>query len=265
MALEGTVKTPFGVAQKKTVLVLVGGAAGLGAIVWYRQRNLGGSDTAVPTDGEINPATGYVYGSPEDAAALTALQGYQSPIVNDPTGGGSGSTPPSNIGYASNGQWVQGVISYMTSNGLVEDPSKLSSALGKYITGSAPTDEEKSLITQAIAVQGYPPIAGPSGFPPNINTSAPVPPSTNPTMVAPPGLKLLSAGPTSLRIDWGTVPNAKGYRVTKNGAYYAAPFVTSVEIYGLKKNTTYRIAVQAVAPNGTYGPASTISPKTKVK
>jgi hypothetical protein len=184
--LEGTINTPFGTVQKKTALYIGGGLVVVGAIVYYRQKQAGDVPTDDGTDNPINPATGYPYGSAEDAAALAEQAGYISPTANDPTTGGGSSIPSTGTGYVSNGAWVQGVISYMTSNGLVEDATLLSAALGKYITGSyvVPGSNDDSLITQAIAAQGYPPISGVNGMPPAINRNPPQ--TTTPPVTTPP-------------------------------------------------------------------------------
>jgi hypothetical protein len=181
--LDGTIKTPVGTVQKKTALIVGGGVLVIAGIVWYRQRGMTDPGVVTDPDAPINPATGYPYGSAEDAAALAEQARYVSPPANDPTGGGSGSIPPSNIGYASNGQWVQGVIGYMTTNGLIEEPTQLSAALGKYITGAYADDAAVALIQQAIAVQGYPPLSGPNGYPPSLNRTPPTP--TTPPVMAP--------------------------------------------------------------------------------
>lgn len=192
--LEGTVHTPFGTVQKKTALVIGGFGLVLVGIVYWREKQVGGlssSATDSSATGDIDPATGYVYGTPEDLAALAA-QGTDLGGGVSSVGGGSSIIPPGasvGTGYSSNGQWVQAVVQYMTDNGLVEDPTQLSAALGKYITGASidPNDTNSiSLIQQAIAVEGYPPVAGPNGYPPSINThpATSVPPVTTP--VTPP-------------------------------------------------------------------------------
>jgi LysM repeat protein len=191
--LEGTIKTPFGAVQKKTALVVGGIGVGLGVIVYWREKKLGElTSSATTATGEIDPATGFVYGTPEDLAALAA-QGTDLG-GNPPTPGGSGSIPAGGTvgtGFTSNGQWVQAVVEYMTSNSLVSDPAQLSAALGKYITGAYidPKDTAStSLVQQAIAVQGYPPIAGVNGYPPAINThpASTTPPVTTPPSTTPP-------------------------------------------------------------------------------
>jgi LysM repeat protein len=189
-ALDGTIKTPLGMVQKKTALLAIGGIAALGVVVWFRQKNQ--PQSAQPSDAEIDPATGFPYGSAEDAAALAQQDSFISPSPGGATTGGSGAYPPG-TGFVSNGQWVQAVIEYMTTNGLVEDAGQLTSALGIYINGSPASDTNVNLIQQAIAVQGFPPVSGPSGYPPAINR-APVgtpPPTTTPPPVPKPTPKAL--------------------------------------------------------------------------
>lgn len=194
--LEGTVKTPLGTVSKKTALIAVGGLVLIGGIVWWRAKQTKNQQDALSAgQAEINPATGYPYGSAEDAAALAAQNSFISPGGGG-VGSGAGGYPPAGIGYVNNAQWVQGVIEYMVSHNLVEEPSALSAALGVYITGGVATAAQRSLIEQAIAAQGYPPLAGPSGYPPSINTApvvnppvtTPPPPATTPPPVTtPPG------------------------------------------------------------------------------
>ena len=193
--LEGTIKTPFGTVQKKTALALGGIALALGGIVYWREKKLGGlTPTNTNAAGEVDPATGFVYGTPEDLAALAA-QGTDlgGGGGGSASGGGSGSIPPGGIigtAFTSNGQWVQAVEDYMTTNNLVVDPTQLSAALGKYITGTYidPSSAAYSLVQQAISVQNYPPIAGANGYPPAINThpATTTPPVTTPGAPKPP-------------------------------------------------------------------------------
>jgi len=192
--LEGTVKTPVGPVKKKTALIIGAAAVGVGGIVWWRERN--GTGSTVTTDatatGDIDPATGFVYGTPEDLAALASQGGDLSSVGGVTNTGGGGGQPTGGIGnsYATNGQWVQAVIQFMTDNSLVEDATQLSAALGAYITGAFvdPNGPYPSLIQQAIAVQGYPPIAGSNGYPPAINTQ-PSNTTTPPPVVTPPPVK----------------------------------------------------------------------------
>lgn len=177
MALEGNVSTPLGAVPKKYLAVggvLLALAIGIG---YYRSKK---SQSAANAAQGIDPATGFPYGSLEDQNALAA-QGSSLPTQ---AAGGSG-TPSLNgsgVGFATNAEWAQSTEQLMQNDGLISDPTALSAALGAYITGSPIADDtEHSLISQAIAFGGYPPIAGPNGFPPAINTQpkvTPPPPTT---------------------------------------------------------------------------------------
>lgn len=178
MALEGTVHTPIGEFPKKYVVIGGIGLAVLIGIGYYRSKK---SKAATPTDtSNIDPATGFVYGSADDQNALAA-QGSALPTA---VPGGASQIPSLNsaAGFQSNGQWAQNAEQYLVAQGLIVDPTALSAALGAYITGQPVTsDAEHSLISQAIAFDGYPPIAGPNGYPPAINTNNPTPTPPTPT------------------------------------------------------------------------------------
>jgi hypothetical protein len=69
----------------------------------------------------------------------------------------------------------------MSDHDLVAEVGPLADALGKYISGQPVTPEQTSLIQQAIAIADRPPLAGPTGYPPSINTESVTnpPPPTN--------------------------------------------------------------------------------------
>lgn len=169
-ALDGTLQTPFGAVSKKTALIVGGGAVLIIGVGYYRSKQAQKTAATASAGASVgtDPATGFLYGSPEDAAALANQATYVTPTG---AGGGNGGAATTTTGYVSNGQWAQAAVQYMTAQGLVTDPSQLSSALGKYITGSPVNAAEQSLIQQAIAFQGLPPVAGPAGYPPSLNTS----------------------------------------------------------------------------------------------
>lgn len=265
MALEGTIKTPLGPVQKKTALIIGGGIVILGAIVWMRQRNAA-SEPVDLGDTPINPATGYPYGSAEDAAALAEQGRYVSPPI-PPSQGGSGNIPPSNVGFTTNGAWVQAVIEYMMSNDLVTDSSKLSEALGKYITGAYVNDGEVSLVQQAIAVQGYPPLAGKNGYPPSLNrtpvTTTP-PPTTTPPKVTAPGAisgRVSTPGKTSIGVRFTGAKGASSYQVFLDGKLAMDVAGSPFTIPRLKPNTRYVVGVRAKNSAGV-GPISNSTIRT---
>ena len=181
MPLEGDVTTPFGAVKKKTGLVILVAAGGILLYSYSRAKKQSAAATAATAGANtgIDPATGYAYGSAEDAAALTAQSSYISPAG----GGGSGSGTPSGAypsgSFTSNAQWVQAVIQYGEQQGLLVDSGVgMSAALGRYISGEAVPPDQQALIDQAIAWQGYPPVAGTNGYPPHVNTAPVVTPPT---------------------------------------------------------------------------------------
>jgi hypothetical protein len=245
--LEGTIHTPVGTVQKKTALMLGAGVAAVTGIIWYRQKKLAESTPTVP-EAEINPATGYPYGSPEDAAALAQQNSYVSPPANP---GGGSNVPQSNVGYTSNGQWTQAAIETMTANGSISDPAALSAALGKYITGAyvaADDANTNNLIQQAIATVGYPPISGPSGYPPSINRT---PPSGTPaqqnnvTVVT--GLRVSKTAKNSITTTWAYSGQKPDYQVAYvNGVpvHNLYGTYTTYAFTGLKPSTTYNLQIR---------------------
>lgn len=256
--LEGTVKTPFGAVQKKTALILGGGVVILGGIVWYRQKQQ--AKTATPNSdqtGEIDPATGFPYGSAEDAAALAAQTSYQS-------ASSSSSSSSTSTSFTTNAQWSQAAIEYMLSNGLVADSTALSTALGKFLTGAYVTDSQVSLIEQAIAVEGKPPVAGTNGYPPSLNRSTSSSSSdSNVTHVI--SLHVTSATSNSLTFGWSYLKHTPDFQlvylnnVPKANIDGAARTMT---FHDLKPKTSYIFQVRGVL-HSVLGPTSTITGKTK--
>lgn len=181
--LEGTVKTPFGTVQKKTALLIGGGAVLIVGIGYYRSKKAAAANAAAQTATDatnaandpsagIDPATGFPYGSAEDAAALAQQQGL-SYNPYSPLGGGSpgGQYPQVGPPFSSNAAWGQYCEQTMGSNG----SDTIAAALGHYLTGSPLQSGESTIVDQAIAIAGYPPVAGPNGMPPALNTNNPGP------------------------------------------------------------------------------------------
>jgi len=259
--LDGSVKTPFGEMPKKTVVLLGVGSAGIIGVVYYRQKKAQQSSTVSTGTAEIDPATGYPYGSPEDAAALAQQGSYITPTGagSGATGGGSSSIPPSNISFASNGQWSQAVVEYMTSHGLVQDGSKLSSALGKYIAGQyiQQGSDEDTLVSQAIALMGFPPVAGPNGYPPSINRS---PAAVSLGQVS--GIHAIRISKNEIALAWTAVPHSRGYDLHWTDAHNRVASATTLDptyvLANLPSNERYTIQIRAKADTGgTDGPWST--------
>lgn len=183
----------FGKQIPKQTLFIGAGAAGLLGVAMYRYKKQQAATNATAaaaaaavapgtgagsSDG-TDPATGFPYGSTEDAAALTSQGQYVDPSMYGGYGAGdlsyaaggvtyTGSVVPA-AGFSSNAQWSQAAEQYMVGNG--GDANAIGNALGKYLTGNALTPDQQTLVEQAIAFEGYPPVAGTNGFPPSIQTA----------------------------------------------------------------------------------------------
>lgn len=175
--------------NKKTAAYAGIGLGGIIVIRWYQndqQKKAAATAQAqsVQQAGQtqIDPSTGYPYGSAEDAAALQSQLNYSNPYAYNSasyaggsvigyTGTGSPVYGPGNTGsFTSNAQWSQYVESYLESN-QGADPTTVGNAIGKYITGQPLTPDMIQVVQNAIAVAGYPPVAGPNGNPPNYITA----------------------------------------------------------------------------------------------
>ena len=161
----GTFKTPFGPVKKSNAYI-AGGAIVVLAILYYRTQQAKKASVTAAGQSEIDPATGYAFGSAEDAAALATQGNYQFPSGGGGTGGGTTTTNPLN-----NAVWANDVIQYWKDNDL-GDSTLMSAALGVYLAGGVPTAAQVDLIHQATALKGLPPNAGTNGYPPAINTGS---------------------------------------------------------------------------------------------
>lgn len=196
--------------------VWIGGAL----LVWYfliekKGGSLLGSGSATPnqqTDpagniGTIDPATGYVYGTPEDLAALASSNAGITPPAS---GGGGGGTTGGAQTYADNTAWASAAINYLVASGV--DPTTANEAVTEYLAGQALTTEEQADINLAIQAVGSPPsLPGPSG---------PVTP-----IVTPPG-------------GAGTCPSGYTFSATQTGASGETPASGGTGWCELKPATT---------------------------
>lgn len=269
--LEGTVNTPFGSVSKKTAALIGAGVIVVAGIVYYRGKKASLAEAAIAEAGQsdINPATGFPYGSAEDAAALAAQASFISPTGGGVGGGPSGSIPTTGTGFATNAEWSQFVITYMDTNDVVADIGPLSAALGAYLTGKPPTADGISLIQQAIAIAGYPPVPGANGYPPSINTNTSVPDAPT-TLTAPTGITAIQPNdPTTPRVilTWNPVDDAAlyvvGIRAWGSPAYnarsgYDGLFTTGPTANwttgGFNKGQGYDFYVAAKDAGGKQGP-----------
>lgn len=245
--------------QKKTATIAGIGLVGILGIEWYRNKQAQQSAAAATAQAgqtEIDPSTGFPYGSPEDATALQSQTNYMNPYAYNSgsyTGGqvigydGSGNPiygPTSTGSFTSNAQWAQYVESYLESN-QGADPTTVGNAIGKYISGQPLTSDMVQIVENAIAIAGNPPVAGPNGNPPSfVTANTPTPsPTPNPNTV--------------------TVPNVVGMHLAD-----ATGVLTSA---GLKeggasqvKGKTSIVITQTPAANSLVAPGSMITLRTKL-
>ena len=251
-------------------LAIGGGAAILIGGVFYYRKNQQNAAAKASVDqagtNEIDPATGYPYGSPEDAAALNAQNNYVNPSGG--YSGGSNTAQPYGSGagpITTNADWAQFVEQYEINN-MGADPIAVGNAIGKYITGQALTSDAMiSIVQSAIAIGGYPPVSGPNGHPPGYVT-VPLPPSPVPSVYAsnpPSGLHVTKANKTSGQVAWNKVNGATSYTIytPQRTPQKFNTTNTVANIGSLKPNTSYTVQVWA-NPTKTGGPHATITLKT---
>jgi hypothetical protein len=220
---------------------------------------------------EIDPATGYPYGSPEDAASLNNQDNYSLPGGYGFSGyaGGSGSGVFGNGApgsFNSNAEWAQYVENYEVTN-LGGDAPTVGNAIGKYLTGQVLTTEQQALVQSAIAIAGYPPVSGPNGNPPGFatapadnnpppNGNPPPPPGSTGVGQAKPitGLHIISKTKTSVTIGWNATSAPQGYNYMLkqlNGKIItnSQTTATHVTIGGLHSGFEYNFSIHGI-PNG---------------
>lgn len=238
--------------------------------IWYYMQRKNTKTTAgQQTDsagntGTIDPATGYVYGSPQDQSALSTQSGAGG-------SGSSGATGGSTIAgqYPDNPSWGRAAINYLV--GLGVDPTTANEAIQSYLASQPLTSNQQADVNLAIQALGAPPSPpGPVG-----NTPPPVvvpvvpggtggttpPPGGGGTVYAsnpPSGFAVTQRNATSIGLKWNAVKNATGYTVAwdttsggqKNHQNTSTPSVT---IGNLHPNTAYYFEVWA-DPTKTGGP-----------
>jgi hypothetical protein len=181
--LPGVGKVPKG------WLIAVGGGSVLVlGYVWYKHKNAAAASTTsttptatsgdqYPPDGttgnpsdpySTDPNTGMTYGDEQlygGGYGGTGYGGYPGGYPGSPGSPGAGG--PGGPPFTDNAAWATYAEQQLAG---IVDPTALSAALGVYLTGRPASSSQVSLIDQAIAIAGYPPVAGtsPAGYPPAI-------------------------------------------------------------------------------------------------
>jgi hypothetical protein len=240
----------IGPTDRRVVIAGAGVAVVIGGVYWYRSR---GATTTTATDGTsagIDPVTGYESGSEQDLAALNAMglgaAGDIGSGLPDPTSVGSvlGGTQTTIAGpvFTDNHAWSQYVEEYLiTVNGL--NASRTSAALGAYLAGRAVTDDQRSIIDQATAVGGLPPVAGLGGYPPAIRhvVNPAIRHAVNPVTK----LRMLAHTRTSITAGWAASPRATSYQARLDDHAAITLRSTYHDFGGLAPGSAHRVRVQA--------------------
>lgn len=204
MSLPGGGKVPKKAAAAGLVIVVT-----LVGVYYYRKRQSASSASTAaaapaasagqyPPDGttgnpsdpySTDPATGQTYGNEAAGSGGTfgAFGSYagggnydpNSGLYYDPATGqydlsqpyaGTTQNPAGGPPFADNSAWSNWTIQQLVSLNSSIDVGALTDALGLYLQGQAVDPAQKTLIFDAIAVGGDPPVAGAGGYPPSVRT-----------------------------------------------------------------------------------------------
>lgn len=265
-----------GIGKLPTWVVLGGVGVVLVLIIRHRSSSsaaaAGTSTDPAGNVGVIDPATGYVFGSPQDTAGLATSAAVSTPAPGGAGGGSIGDQVTNGPPFTSNAAWSQYAVSILENHGY--DPGELSNTLGLYLAGQPVTAAQQSEINAATAVAGYPPVAGANGHPPAISVSGSVagggtgstgggpgsgsPGTGGPITVPPVNLDTSHVYSNSVQVTWmaPTIPAKQGpltgYTVecfdSKSGHIVNGPFTVGkgqlyANIGGLKSKTAYHVNV----------------------
>lgn len=228
--MPDTINLPgVGPTNKKTVY-LVGGlivvVAGYG---YYRSRNASVAPTPSDTtatditatdstyDPTLDPTSQYYDMTSDPNSAYYQGGVYDSGMSQYPIGAGLYEPVTAPTGYTSNPEWSQAAEDYL-ANSVGLSPTNVQAALGKYLTGGTVNDAQESIINQAIAAVGYPPQAGPNGYPPSIKKSA----APSVTTLATPHMASHWQGKGKAKeaiLVWSKIPHAAHYTVYNHGQF----------------------------------------------
>lgn len=131
----------------------------------------------------LSPTSGYCPGSSEDLAyqgtgvdtteGLDSASSVGGQIIGydqygNPIYSSSGANTSGPGSFTNNASWAQAALTQLTDNDPNADAGTIEAALGVYTNGEPATPAQVSIIQQAIAFMGSPPVAGTDGYPPSI-------------------------------------------------------------------------------------------------
>jgi hypothetical protein len=220
----------LGLSKPQLAIVGVGGAVTI-FLVFKHYQNANAANaasTTANTSADIDPATGYPYGSPEDEAALSEQQSDLSGLaasdggtVSEPTGT---TTTTTTTGATTNAAWAQEAQAALVALGY--NAESAAGAIGAYLGGIAETPSQVNMIQIVLAEVGPPPVgtysiisAGSSGGGSTGTTGNPAPISGNPVgpvstsnyqFPAPQNLTAQSGGSGKINVSWIPVVGPSG-------------------------------------------------------
>lgn len=155
-------------------------------------------------------------------------------------GGGGAAGPP----FSTNAAWSAWVIQQLEANDPNLSTTDVQNAIGEYISGQPVTAPFKTIIFDAIAVGGNPPVAGAAGYPPKVHSTG-----TGTGGTPAPKPKPKPAPKPAPRPAQVTVPEVTGLRVEAGqDALTAAGLVAHVSSGGPRNpRYTYEITSQTPA------------------
>jgi hypothetical protein len=236
-----------GPVNKKAVIIIAGGGA---AFVLWRFIQARQASAAAPAPAAAD-TTDDTSDDSDDSADLDSLDYGDVLDDGDDTNTGIGSYGFTGL---TNSEWTQYAATQLEQDG-TWSYTDIVTALGNYLNGIALTPTQQQIVSAALAVAGYPPVAPTQGSAPVGTTSTPLP--------APSGLRASSTTQTSVALSWSAVSGASGYYLYRNGAEVGDVTGTTGTVSGLTAATSYQLAVAAYDVTGTAGSLSTaISVKT---
>lgn len=239
MNLDGNIDLPGvggGVPKKAVLAVAVGAAAFVGWKYW-QGRNGTGDDAGTDTTVSDFADTG---GIPGVLGAVSPTNSYGSSDTGSTSD--SGSVPGK---FTTNADWTNYA---RTQLGNTYEDSAMVEALGNFLAAKPTSDEQQKIVRAALAVAGYPPVAG----------YALVGGGNTAITVYPENVHVQSVGQDSAVIAFNAVSGATSYRVYRSGisSNVGASNVSPITISGLQPNTSYSVQVSAFSASGQGGPPS---------
>lgn len=231
MMMADTIDIPkVGPVKKQQVVILGAAAAGIVGYAWWRSRS-------TPADTGEDPTAAP---APEDPYEGLTHTGDGGPVGGyDDRSSDTGTTGPT-----TNADWralVKERLAESYESRLIDD------ALGRYLNRRPLSTMDQTIVQDAIAAAGYPPVGSYT-----IITGG-----DTELKVAPSGLTATPAA-TKVTLKWVAVPGAASYRIYREGITQnvGTSLDTVAEVAGLDPGKSYRFRVAGVSGAGKPGPGS---------